>query len=276
MYSIGLHETILGYAFLECWDRSIGTIEITDFLDFLDDTGAKNLRLAENLRGAMKEKPGWIPGFNDIIPLTGPKMSSSASLLCNIPMPNTYSSGLLRTYEGLQVFCQRLRGYVADERQNASAQLRQVLAWVGKLEAYDQWNAKESAWACAPLAEWISPEKTYNDAREYRCEIHRLLNDAEAFLVSINEDPRGSICTDRKEQKNGFCYDTLLVERIRMAITTYGRATMKQNNWPTEWPSPKIRNWLSASMNDYWDELPEVSRKVATYTGCDAGRVVDA
>ena len=191
-------------------------------------------------------------------------------------MLNTYSSGLLRTYEGLQVFCQRLRGYVADERQNASAQLCQVLAWVGKLEAYDQWNAKESAWACAPLAEWISPEKTYNDAREYRCEIHRLLNDAEAFLVSINEDPRGSICTDRKEQKSGFCYDTLLVEHIRMAITTYERAKMMQNNWPTDWPLPKVRNWLSASMNGYWDELPKVSRKVAAYTGCDAGRVVDA
>ena len=207
---VGVSDLIFGVVpgnkRLGCWDRPIGTIdEIIDFLDFLDNTGAENLRLTRNLRRAMNGKAGWIPGFNDIIPLTAAKMSSSASLLCNIPMPNTYSPGLLRTCEGLQVFCQRLRGYVADERQNASAQLHQVLAWVDKLEAYHQWNAKEFAWAYAPLAEWISPEKAYNDAREYRCEIHRVLDDAEAFLVSINEDPHGSIRTDRKEQKSGFC-----------------------------------------------------------------------
>src|SRR5947208_16895595 len=79
---------------------------------FLRQHWCRNLRLTKNLRRAMKDKAGWIPDFNDIIPLTAPKMSSSVSLLCNIPMSNTYSSGLLRTCEGLQVFCQRLRGYV--------------------------------------------------------------------------------------------------------------------------------------------------------------------
>jgi hypothetical protein len=63
----------------------------------------------------------------------------------------------------------------------------------------------------------------------YQQEIHNALDTSEAFLISINEDPLGSIRNDRKDQKPGFCYDTLLVEHLRMAILSYGKVKDKKN-----------------------------------------------
>lgn len=120
---------------LSCFDRAIGTLdEITGFLNFLDNTGAENLSLTEHLNSARKEKPGWLPGFNDVIPLTAEKMSSVASNLRNLPMPNIYSAGLLRTREGLHVFCHRLQAYIAEQKGATSQQLLWVQAQVLKFE----------------------------------------------------------------------------------------------------------------------------------------------
>jgi hypothetical protein len=207
---------------LRCFDRSIGKLEeITAFLDFLDNTGAENLGLSERLKSAKEKNPGWLPGFNDVIPLTAEKMSSEASKLRNLPMPNSYSVGLLRTREGLQVFCHRLHSYIATKKgltSKASQQLLWVQAQVSKFETKHKelWNANDSTWAFVPPDHMVLPVPAYEAAEAYQHEIHKALDASEAFLISINEDPLGSIRNDRKDQKSGFCYDTLLVEHLRM------------------------------------------------------------
>ena len=42
------------------------------------------------------------------------------------------------------------------------------------------------------------------------------------------------------------------------------------------WPLPVGRDWLSASMHVYWDDLRGVSEKVAAYAGCKAELAIDA
>src|SRR5277367_6266464 len=93
----------------------------------------------------MRERPGWIPGFNDIISLNAPKMSSKMSHLNNLLMPNTYHPGLHRTSEGLQVFSDKLRIYVSNRGDEASLQPREVLKWIDAVEQHEQWNAKDSS-----------------------------------------------------------------------------------------------------------------------------------
>jgi hypothetical protein len=261
---------VLGNKNLSCFDRAMGTLdEITGFLDFLDNTGAENLSLTEHLNSARKEKPGWLPGFNDVIPLTAEKMSSVASNLRNIPMPNTYSAGLLRTREGLHVFCHRLQAYIAEQRGATSQQLLWVQARVLKFETMHKglWNANDSSWAFVPLNHMTLPIPAYEAAEVYQQKIHNALDTAEVFLISINEDPLGSIRSDRKDQRPGFCYDTLLVEHLRMAILSYGRVKDKKKR-PAHWLFPIGRDWHSASLNVYWDDFQELSGKVAEYTGC--------
>jgi hypothetical protein len=121
----------------------------------------------------------------------------------------------------------------------------------------------------------VLPIPAYQAAEVYQQEIHNALDTAEAFLISINEDPLGSIRSDRKDQKPGFCYDTLLVEHLRMAILSYGNVKDKKN-CPVHWEFPVGRDWLSALMNVYWDILEELSGKVAEYTGCTPELAVDA
>lgn len=263
---------------LSCFDRTVGTRdEITAFLDFLDNTGVRNLGLTEHLKSAMEKQPGWCPGFNDVIPLTAEVMSSVTSKLRNLPMPNTYSAGLLRTREGLQVFCRLLQVYIAQQKRPATPQLLWVQSSIAKFETYHKklWNANDSTWAYVPLNHMIAPFPAYEAAEVYQQEIHNALDTAEAFLVSVNKDPLGSIRNDQKEQKLGFCYDTLLVEHLRMAITSYDKAKDK-NHRPVHWWFPVGREWLSASMNVYWDELEGLAEKVAEYTGCTVEVAVDA
>lgn len=99
---IGVDDMIFGMVpgngLFDCWDRRIGTIaEINQILELMDDSDTTDKYLGDVLSSAMRERPGWMPGFNDIIPLTLPKMSSKVSHLNNLPMPNTYHPGLLRT-----------------------------------------------------------------------------------------------------------------------------------------------------------------------------------
>jgi hypothetical protein len=261
---------VLGNKNLSCFDRAMGTLdEITGFLDFLDNTGAENLSLTKHLNSARKEKPGWLPGFNDVIPLTAEKMSSVASNPRNLPMPNTYSAGLLRTREGTHVFCHRLQAYIAEQRGATSHQLLGVQAQVLKFETKNKglWNANDSTWTFVPPNHMVLPIPAYEAATVYQQEIHNAPDTAEAFLISINEGPLGSIRSDRKDQKPGFCYDTLLVEHLRMAILSFGKVKDKKN-CPVYLEFPVGRDWLSASMNVYWDDLEELSGKVAEYTGC--------
>ncbi|KAH8813027.1 hypothetical protein F5884DRAFT_320838 [Xylogone sp. PMI_703] len=262
---------------LYCFDRSMGTLDaITEFLDFLDNTGAQNLDLTENLKSTMKDKPGWIPGFNDLIPLTSAKMTSVESNLRNIPMPNVYAPGLLRTREGLEVFSVRLNDYIR-QMDKKSEQLIQVQTWISILsDTYGEyWNANESTWAYVPLERMISPVPVYKATEEYQRVIHGLLDSAEAFLVSINQDPLGSIRSDRKDQKSGFCYDTILVEHLRMSILACAQ-TPETDEYPGHWYTGTGRMWLAGHMNMYWDQLPKLSRKVAKYTGCETELAVDA
>lgn len=288
---VGVSDLIFGVVAgnenLKCFDRDIGTLEqITGFLDFLDNTGAENLNMSQHLRAAMKEQPGWIPGFNDVISLTAAKMSTVVSNLRNVPMPNGYSAGLLRSREGLQVFSQRLANYISQQQKhNVSDQLRQVQTWVSHFQnKHDNlWNANDSVWAFVPLNQVIFPVPAYEASKAYQTEIHDALDQAEAFLISINSDPLGSIRSDRKDQKLGFCYDTLLVEHLRMAILAYEKFKSAKGeglakNYPAHWILPVHggREWLAASMHVYWDELANVSQKVAELTGCEVELAVDA
>jgi hypothetical protein len=268
---------------LKCFDRHMGTLdEITDFLDFLDNTGSVNLHLKRELISAMEERPGWIPGFNDVIPLTAAKMSSEKSNLRNLPMPNAYSAGILRTREGLQVFCHRLHAYVADSKAAISSQLLQVQRWVSRFEnLYEHfWYANDSTWAYVPPHHMVKPVPAYQASEKYQKEIHSALDEAEAYLIGINMDPMGSIRSDRKDERSGFCYDTLLVEHLRMAIKAYRAPRNLQDEEglagrPPFWVAPS-RDWLSESMHVYWDSMPDLTEKVAKYTGCDVEVAVDA
>ncbi|KAE9379665.1 hypothetical protein N431DRAFT_478620 [Stipitochalara longipes BDJ] len=267
-----------GNSNLKCFDRSIGRLnEVTAFLDFLDNTGSENLGLAESLKSAMEHRPGWLPGFNDVIPLTAAKMSSVASKLRNLPMPNKYAAGLLRTREGLQVFCKRIQVFMEQPKHSRSRQLQWIQAQVSKFETKHRelWNANDSTWAFVPPNYMVLPVPAYEAAEAYQQEIHNALDASESFLISINKDPLGSIRNDRKDQKPGFCYDTLLVEHLRMAIMSYGKIQDK-NNRPEHWFFPDGRDWLSASMNVYLDNLGELTGKVAEYTGCTVELAIDA
>jgi hypothetical protein len=147
---------------LSCFDRAMGTLdEITGFLDFLDNTGAENLSLTEHHNSARKEKSGWLPGFNDVIPLTAEKMSSVAFNLRNLPMPNTYSAGLLR--KGLHVFCHRLQAYIAEQRSAPSQQLLWVQGQVLNFETKHKglWSANNSTWAFVPPNQMVLPIPAY-------------------------------------------------------------------------------------------------------------------
>jgi len=263
---------------LHCFDREMGTLdEINAFLDFLDNSGAHNLGLAEDLKLSRKARPGWIPGFNDLIPLTAAKMSSVASSLRNLPMPNNYSPGLLRTREGLQVFCHRLHSFIAQRAESVSPQLLKVQEWVSTFEnQFDKfWNANDSTWAYVAPNQMVLPVPAYKAAEAYQVEIHKALDKAEGFLKAINDDPYGSVRNDLKDRKLGFCYDTLLVEHLRMAIKAYGKIKEKKD-YPVHWWLPVGREWLSASMHVYWDDLEDLSEKVAEYTGCSVELAVDA
>lgn len=268
---------------------------IFGWLDFMDDTGSKNLHLSENLRTSMADKPGWLPGLNDIIPLTAPKFSQHTSLLCNIPMPNSYSPGLLRTQEGLHVFKRRLCTYSAQKESDASSQLMSVVDWMKRLEKIEVWMAKDSAWACVPTLEQTPPEHTIRQAFAYQYQVHRALDETEQALINMNVDPRGSCESDQKEKVKGLCYDTLLAEHIRMAILAHGKVMKIEQEYkgdterheaphnPVYTQQPlnyekglKGRLWLEASMDTYWDELPSLAERVAKLTGCSRQVATDA
>jgi hypothetical protein len=130
----------------------------------------------------------------------------------------------------------------------------------------------------------VKPGPAYQASENFQKEVHEALDEAEAFLIGINKDPLGSIRSDRKDDRVGFCYDTILVEHLRMAILAYGKAKVKLENkgkipLPAVWHLPvgrESRDWLSASMHVYWDELREVSKKVAVYTGCEVEEAMEA
>ncbi|PMD58530.1 uncharacterized protein K444DRAFT_631115 [Hyaloscypha bicolor E] len=143
---------------------------------------------------------------------------------------------------------------IAEQRGATSQQLLWVQARVLKFETMHKglWNANDSTWAFVPPNHMTLPIPAYEAAEVYQQEIHNALDTAEVFLISINEDPLGSIRSDRKDQRPGFCYDTLLVEHLRMAILSYGRVKDKKKR-PAHWLFPIGRDWHSASMNVYWD-----------------------
>lgn len=198
------------------WKRPVGTLErITQFLNFLDATGARNLRLSENLLASLNETPGWLPGFNDIIPLTTPKFSHETSLLNSIPMPNAYSPGILRTPEGLRIFFKRFHRYSTEQGDSASSYVQRMQALAGKLEKISEWGSKREANWGRCLND-ISQDDMERELLK-RAPIHQALDELEGYLIEINADPTESTKGDINGSKNGFCYDTLLVEHTRKA-----------------------------------------------------------
>ncbi|EPE36284.1 hypothetical protein GLAREA_05622 [Glarea lozoyensis ATCC 20868] len=253
---------------LSCWDRPVGSMErIIEYLDFLDNTGARNLRLSASLLDTMRLKPGMLPGFSDVIPLTAPKLSHKETLLCNIPSPNNYSLGVLRSQDGLLVFSQRLREYVISQADRVSSHLSVVLSWVDKLEKIPPWVTHESAWACVPSM--VISEGSIQAAFAYQAEVHDALDEIEMRLVSLNADPIGSMEGDHKDKRKGFCYDTLLVEHIRMAVVVNRELLFPEQRTlavssPTEKKQdhnevPVGKTWLQNSMHAYWEELPKLA-----------------
>jgi hypothetical protein len=257
---------------LGSWQRSVGSDrKIFKFLDFLDNTGVQNLNLSKNLKEAMEDKPGWIPGFNDIIPLTAPKLSQKTTFLRNIPKPNVYFPGLLRTKEGLISFTNRLRIYVNEQSDSASPQLKNVLAKIDSLEQHEIWKSEDSAWACLRMI-----GRDVNSAIKldfpFQDEVHRALDETEAALV------------DMRKIKDTF-YVTLLTEHIRMAIGVHkdvkkieDKAKEERETEQTKFGEIRRdgRRWLSISMDKYWNGLSDLKKRVAEDTGCKEQEAGDA
>jgi hypothetical protein len=254
-----------GNVLLDCWDQNIGSIrEINQILEAMEDADSTDAHLEESLSSAMKERPGWIPGFNDIIPLSAPVMSSRISHLNNVPMPNTYHPGLLRTSEGLQVFSDELRAYVADKANDASLQAREVLKWIEALEQYEQWKAKDSFWAINPYIPSYTPlESQYKVTKTYHSDVLHFLDLADLWLQPFNAHPQNN-------------YNKLLNEHIRMSISTYATAMEAIKNGYVHPLASERRNWLAVSMHEYWTALPGLSERVAARSTCDVRQVTDA
>lgn len=265
--------TVPGNVLFDCWDRNIGTIrEINQILELISDDAADE-HLEELLSSAMREHPGWIPGFNDIIPLTAPKMSSKLSNLNNIPMPNTYHPGLLRTSEGLLVFSHRLRTHISAEGYNASKQACEVLKWIDTLERHEQWKDRDFYWASNPYHpastsnSILTPDyPRYKPSKSYHKDVLHYLDLADAFLQSMNAHPENN-------------YNKILKEHIRMAISTYATTIDVAEAEITHKPItfyPKHRRWLEESMHKYWRALPGLAERVAAQSTCSVQLVTDA
>ncbi|KAK4198924.1 hypothetical protein QBC40DRAFT_229118 [Triangularia verruculosa] len=277
-----LFGIVRGNPRLACYDRRIDSpASITHFLDFLDSTSATPLHLSANLAKAMKQREGWMPGFGDIIPITAPKLSSAESLLCRIPMPNSYAPGVLRSKEGQQVFCARLRD-MHTATGASSQQLAKIMLHLDILERdhHDFWTAGDEVWGTIRLDEHISDlaNAAFRAKEAYSRTVHIILDEMEDYLIGINVDPRGSIRGYKKELRRGFCYDTLLVEHIRMAVDSYEAAIEKLIIPPSEWRglSGGRRDWLAACMNEYWDRLDVVCAAVSEYTDAPRELIIDA
>lgn len=266
-----------GNKLLKSHEKYLGTQEsIVSFLNFMDNTGHRNLRLVNTLTQAMTEQPGFMPGYSDIIPITAPKLSTRLSTICNLPMPNRHCGGVLKSSLGLQTFCGRLKSYMAKNVEITSEQLRETANWIAKLDCFDQWKAPEYDWACVPLSERYSPEEAYTAAAQYRGLVHDALDDSEAYLCRMNVDPEGSYHGYQRHKKKGFCYDTLVLEHIRMAIVAYGTAKQRLAANNDNDVGLKSDDWLSETMHVYWDELPGLSKRIADITTCDERTAADA
>ncbi|KAH6665397.1 hypothetical protein B0J14DRAFT_660572 [Halenospora varia] len=262
---------------LSCWDRPVGSLgEITDWLDFFDNTRGRKLHLSQALLVAEKVKPGWLPGFN-IIPLTARNFSREETILCNIPKPNMYSSSLLRTQQGLRVFSHRLRGHCKASSITAplTTYLQRMLVLLDSLEKIRTWTAHDSTWACVPS--FTFSQRSVKSAFAYQTSVHRALDEIEGYLIDINVDLKGSMAGDNPKRKTGFCYDTLLVEHIRQAIILHQKRLMQKNpeldpvveSSDMKKELDSSRAWLDQAMNDYWNHLPELAQRVAYCTGCE-------
>lgn len=259
---------------LHCWDRSMGTIpEITSWLNFIDNARA---RFSETIVAAAREGSGWLPGINDLICLAAPKFSKDSTLLCNIPMPNAFSPGLLRTQEGLEVFLQRLEDYVSKAEQ-ISRYLKRIQELAADLEKLPTWKKQDSQWAY--VAPFIDAPGHLESSLAERAAFHRAFDEVEGYLIEINKDPLGSIQGDRKEGRDGFCYDSLTVEHTRMAVVI-----RRSPSHPSEfnpWRSSAkedltCREWLKHDMHAYWREMPTIADRMVCYTGCQKQLVIDA
>jgi hypothetical protein len=259
-----LFGMVPGNVLFDCWDRKIGTIsDINQILELMDDSDATDSHLEEFLSSAMSDRPGWIPGFNDIIPLTAPKMSSNNSHLNNLPMPNTYHPGLLRTSEGLQEFSDRLRAHVSCSGDEASLQAREVLKWIEALEQHEQWKAKDSYWASnayVPAGTSTTPDyPQMKKSNSYHRDVLHYLGLADLFLQTMNKHPENN-------------YNKLLNEHIRMSISTYDKVI---KSFPHVSGSSQ-RGWLRSSMKEYWNALPALAQRAAAQSTCDVQMATDA
>jgi hypothetical protein len=95
--------------------------------------------LAEQLKLAMKDRPGSAAGINDIIPLLVPRMSHQHSILTKLPMPNTYHPGVLSTWQGRGVFFDRLKLYVKEKDGGESEQLKGIWTLAQELLETKEW-----------------------------------------------------------------------------------------------------------------------------------------
>ncbi|KFY13236.1 hypothetical protein V492_03382 [Pseudogymnoascus sp. VKM F-4246] len=255
-----LFGIVPGNVHLECYDRSIGNIEqINKYLESIDDGSDDEHSLPNVLETQINsgKHRGWLPGFNDIISLTAPKMVCEASLLNNIPMPNTYHPGLLSTREGLQTFSSKLKKYVISNMYYSS-QIDKVRYWVHTLETEWEiyWKSRDSEWAMPrrPNGATTATDRLLND---YRATVLEYFDLAEDYLRSIN--------TSKDRDPENLPYSKLVDEHIRMAV----RNSSDLYRHRLEKLTPGSRHWLVEEMISYWENLPEVAEQVAKCTDWD-------
>jgi hypothetical protein len=270
-----------------CRDWSIGSFEkISESLDLLDNTIA-NQALSQRLKDAMSEKPGWIPGFNDVIPLVAPKLSQKTSLLRNIPMPNTFAPGIFRSKHSLAKFTALL-----EKRRPHSKIMKKVLGKIKSLEAnHELWKADDIDWSSLSTTgqeENDRPElRASRLARSfaYQDEVHGALDETESDLATMNTT---------HSKANVHFYETLVKEHIRMAILSHKNAMQNEKEEAIKTEKKAMEDegveryrsflqarygghfWLVITMDEYWKGLADLTAIVAAITDCTVEQAADA
>ncbi|KFY40145.1 hypothetical protein V494_03618 [Pseudogymnoascus sp. VKM F-4513 (FW-928)] len=276
-----LFGIVPGNVHLECYDRSIGSIEnINKYLESIDDESTNDEDSDDSLQNILEagmttgKHRGWLPGFNDIISLTAPKMVSETSLLSKIPMPNIYHPGLLRTHDGLDAFSDLLKRYEKANLRDSS-QLEEVRSWIHTLETVWElyWKSRDSGWAMphrnngtatttsAPTTTFaLTTSFSFNTTlalyKDYRTAVLKYFDLAEDYLRSIN--------TSTDQDPESLPYSKLVDEHIRMAVRN-----SSSSHQHLVGIGGLYRSRYGVEMSLYWRDLPKVAERVAARTDWD-------
>jgi len=93
---------------------------------------------------------------------------------------------------------------------------------------------------------------------------------AESYLLKIESEFNVDV--------GGFCYDNLVFEHVRMAVSVLRVASNDRLTDVRRAARRRVdgRRWLLESMHLYWDKLPSIAGRLKEQTGCDTELAMDA